>query len=655
MLNPQQRKIVEHHGKPLLVVAGAGSGKTKTLAHKVEFLLRELLIPEESILCITFTNKAAKEIGERVRKVSGRELPWVGTFHSIAYRILRRKVGLNFTVADESDTKSLLRGVMREMGIAYEDYEKVRRMVSRVKEDLGEIRSEELREVFSAYQSALRENGLFDFGDLLFELYNVLLKDERLREDLRRQFRFIIVDEYQDTNTVQYEILRLMAGRDVCVVGDPNQCIYEWRFARPDNIVRFIEDFNPDIVKLETNYRSKGYILSVANSILKKSRAEWRELIPTLVPVRDMGTKPTVRRFESEEEEAIWIGEEIRELLGRYEPGDIAVLVRVSHVTDSVESALFRMRIPFKVVGTLRFYERAEVKNILYFLRFLLNPSDRLAFRRVVTYFVEGIGERTLERLEGTGEESLIRALERLQEERGNVRIRYLLDLCRSLRDNLKNYPEVIRRLLKETPYLEILQKKHRGDLQERLDNVRELIRTSEESLKEGMTLEEFLSEAMLQSSQEEEENTVRIMTVHSAKGLEFSAVFVPRLEEEIFPHRSALEDEDELEEERRLFYVAVTRAKDVLYFSYTKAKGRKPSRFLSEIPKGLLNLEQFRKRRVSYGADLKPNSKVRIGILVNHRVFGIGRVIALEGERATVDFKGRVKAIHTAFLEVLD
>jgi DNA helicase-2/ATP-dependent DNA helicase PcrA len=660
MLNPEQEKVVRHHGKPLLVVAGAGSGKTKTLAHKVEFILRELGIPEEGILCITFTNKAAKEISDRVFKVTGRELPWVGTFHSVAYRILKHKAGMEFAVADESDTKSILKSLMKELGIAQEDYEKVRRAISRVKEDLGELKSEGMRELFFLYQEELRKNGLFDFGDLMFELYNALKERERLRESLRRNFRFILVDEYQDTNTVQYEILKLISGKDICVVGDPNQCIYEWRFARPDNIVRFKEEFEPDIVRLERNYRSKGYILEVANSVLTKSNARWKELIPLLKPNRDRGEKPVVRRFENEQEEAIWIATQIKELIKRYEPKGIAVLLRVSYLTDVIESTLFKMGIPYRVVGALKFYERPEVKNLLYLLRFLENPADEPAFKRVFTYLMEGLGERSYEKVKEAFKGSWIEALDIFADTlppQRRERVRAFSEMLRSLMSRKNNYPEVLRYVFEGTPFLEKILKKHRGDPRERTENVLELIRTAEERYKEGLSLEDFLSEAFLVASEEEEENAVNLMTIHAAKGLEFEVVFIPRLEEEILPHRSALEDESELEEERRLFYVAITRAKNELFLSYTRDKGRKPSRFLSDIPKTLLNLEHFKKKKpkISYSVELKPNPRVKEGSMVNHKVFGVGRVLEVEGERARVDFRGQTKTIHTSFLEVLD
>ncbi len=658
-LNSQQLKVVRHHGSPLLVIAGAGSGKTKTLAHKVEFILEELGAREDSILCITFTNKAAREIEERVYTVTGRELPWIGTFHSVAYRILRGKLGFDFAIADERDTESILKDIMREFGVPRDNYDKVRGFITRIKENLEEPRSDIERELFTAYQEELRRNGLLDFGDLMYELYNLLSSEEEFREKLRSRFRFILVDEYQDTNTVQYEIIKLIGDRDVCVVGDPNQCIYEWRHAKPDNILHFIEDFKPEVVKLQKNYRSKGYILMVANSVLKKSRAQWKELIPVLEATKDKGEKPIVMRFENEQEEAIWVAQEIKELLKNHPPEEIAVLMRVSYLTDVFEKTFFRMGIPYRLVGAIRFYDRPEVKNLLQALRLMMNPENEIAFRSVVEYFLQGIGQRTLERMKGLFRGSWIEALKEFSEKVKGQRaseLRWFLDFWRELEIDRENYPAVLERLVHETPFMERILKKHRGERTEREENVRELIRTAKESLKEGTSLEEFLSEATLVSSEEERDKAVKLMTIHAAKGLEFEVVFIPRLEEEVLPHRRTLEDDSELEEERRLFYVAVTRAKERLYLSYTRDRGRRPSRFLSDIPKNLLNIEHFRKKtKVSYAPKLKPNPKVRVGIYVNHRVFGRGKVLSLEGEKATVDFGGKVKSIHTSFLEVTD
>ncbi len=651
MLNPQQEEIVRHHGKPLLVIAGAGSGKTKTLAHKVEFILEELKIPEDRILCITFTNKAANEIKERILKVTGKELKWVGTFHSVANRILKRYFKLDFSIADESDTNTILKSLLRRYGISASELEKVKALISRVKEDLKEISDPSLKELFEEYQQTLRESKLFDFGDLMYELWNGLKENEDIRNKLKEKFRFILVDEYQDTNTVQYEILKLLADRDICVIGDPNQCIYEWRFARPDNVLRFIEDFNPDIKKLEINYRSKGYILLIANAILEKAEEKWKRLIPKLKPARDLGEKPLVRRFKTPEEEAIWIGEEIKKLKSIYNYRDIAILVRASFLTEAFESVFFKLGIPYRIIGSLKFYERAEVKNVIYILRFLINPSDEIAFRRVLNFLFEGISEKLVDKLKPYYQNSWMETLLRFS------RTKHIYLFLKELKERTADYPDLIRYISEETPYFSLIMKRYKGNEKERWENLKEFVRIAEEKLKEGYSLEEFLEEITISSEEEEEnEDKVNILTVHSAKGLEFPVVFLPRLEEGIFPHKSAQEDKAELEEERRLFYVAITRAKDKLYLSYTKDKERTPSRFLSDIPKNLLNLEYFRKKqkKVSYSVELIPNRKIKPGIMVSHKVFGIGRVLEVEGEKARVDFKGKVKTIHTAFLEPL-
>ena len=655
MISPEQERVVKHHGKPLLVVAGAGTGKTTTLAHKVGFLIRDLGISEEEILCVTFTNKAASEIKERVRQVAGVDLPWAGTFHSVALKILRQERG-NFSIADDRDVRAILKEILPKFGIDPSEIDRVRSLIRMVKEDLKETGSETFAEVLNAYQTRLRDIGLMDLSDLMYDLYRTLSSDTAVRERWRGRFRFILVDEFQDTNTVQYEILRLISGRDLCAVGDPNQCVYEWRFARPQNILRFLKDFKPDVIKIGTNYRSGPYIVAVANSILEGSRSEWRTLIPRLRSVRDVAEKPLVRRFDKEEEEAAWIGGEIRRLLQVYPPEELAVLVRTSYVTEPIERAFFNMGIPYRVVGSVRFYERPEVRTLIDLLRLIHNPSDSVSFKRVVESFCPGVGERTVKKILSLSGGDLIDGSLRVATTLGTRGgpVEGLFSLLAGLRRESEDYPGILRTVLGKVGYQDLIRKRYPLDWEERWENVKELVRTVDRMKEAGKDLEDFLSEIALISSDDGEEGAVRIMTVHSAKGLEFSAVFLPRLEEGILPHREALDDPSELEEERRIFYVAVTRAKDLLYMSYTRAKGRKPSRFLSEIPKKLLNLEHFR-RKVTYRIDLKPNPKVRVGVTVSHRVFGVGRVVRVEGERAEVEFRGEVRRIHTSFLEVLD
>ncbi len=662
-LNPAQREVVLHTGSPLLVIAGAGSGKTKTLTHRVGFLIEEKGLSEEEILCITFTNKAAREIGDRVKKFVGKELAWVGTFHSVAYKILREegnKLGIDssFTIADERDVSKVIRLLFHTQDSAY-----VRSILQRAKEDLAELSSEE-REIFEVYQRTLLENKLLDFGDLMYYLHKLLSEYEEVRERWKTKFRAILVDEYQDTNTVQYEILKLLADKDICVVGDPNQCIYEWRYAKPQNILRFIQDFQPKVVKLEYNYRSKAPVIEVANAILRSSKARWRELIPTLRATRGEGEKPLIRRFLNESMEAVWIADEIKKLQGEYSLKDIGILVRVSFITDVIESTLFRANIPYKLLGTVRFYERAEIKALIDFLRIVYNPSDEIAFRRLVENFCRGLGEKSVELIKSISTGNLLQAsknsLKRLSPAKAKA-LYGLLKLISIPYRNKENYDRAMYELVEEMDYEAYLQDRYPKDYEERIENVREFLRTLKDFRKEGITLEELLKEVSLQSEEEGEENSVKILTIHSAKGLEFPVVFLPRLEEGILPYRDTDKDLDELEEERRLFYVAVTRAMDKLYISYTSnKKDRKPSRFLSDIPKRLLNLEYFRRdkgkapefEKRSYRVSLKPKAGIEEGAMVSHRIFGLGRVLRVIGEKAEVDFRGKVKSIHTAFLE---
>lgn len=659
-LNEQQKKAVEHFGKPLLVVAGAGSGKTKTLIHKVEYLIKEKGLRPDEILCITFTNKAAREIKERIKKTLGLELEWSGTFHSIAYKILKmewEEAGLpkDFSVADERDTSEILKELIKKYGIK-EELTQVKEKIAKLKENVNFNPEEE--PLIAEYQTILRKNKLLDFADLMRELYE-LLKKPHIREKYRKKFRYILVDEYQDTNEIQYEILKLLADNNICVIGDPNQCIYEWRNAKPDNILRFKEEFNADVLKLEYNYRSTRYILETANAVLQKSQLNWKEFIPVLKSVRGEGEKPYVRRFKDEEEEAVWISRKIKELLGEYEYKDIAILVRVGYITDVLERTLFKAGIPYQVVGTVRFYEKAEIKNLIAVLKLVQNPADELSFKRVIEFFVKGVGEKGLEVIRRNFKGSWLRAskeaLKRLNRT-GAISLYNFLKALVPLYKEPEKYHEKLREFVENSGYYELLKEKYKKDWEERIENVEEFLKSLKDFHAKGYTLEDVLAEIALSSQEEEEGNSVKLMTIHAAKGLEFPVVFIPRLEEGILPYHKSLEDLRELEEERRLFYVAITRAKDLLFMTYTKKENRKPSRFLSDIPKRLLDLSAFRKKKEEkYKEELIPNKSLRAGDRVIHKVFGRGIVLKVEGERAKVRFEnGAEKVIHTAFLERL-
>lgn len=647
-LNPSQEKAVVHFGKPLLIVAGAGSGKTRTLAHKVEFLIKEKSIKPERILAITFTNKAGREIRERVKKVAGFDLPWAGTFHSVGLKILRirgKDLGINQRsgILSEADRNQLIKKLAQSAGLKPEH---LKAYIFQRLEDLKEPQEATLENLLQEYLRLLREMNLLDFSTIMWYTKELLIH----RPEIRDSFDFILVDEFQDTNTVQYEIIRLLAKENVCVVGDPNQCIYEWRYARPDNILRFKEDFNPDVIKLEYNYRSAPHIIYVANAVLSASSAPWKDLIPTLIPVREGGQKPVVRRFEKEEEEAIWIATKIRELLQSYSPSQIALLVRVGYITEHLERALASFKIPYRIVGAVRFFERAEIKDALSFLKVLSNPYDRLSFSRAIEIATRGIGEKTVEAIAQAGKGNCLVGAQLLIKSLPQAKAKELytfLHRLSKLHKNLTNYPTALEEFLTEINFWDYLKENYKD---EREENVKELLRYLRQKHLEGYSLQEVLEEVEFLTEQEEKDNAVRIMTIHASKGLEFEVVFLPRLEEGILPHEKALEDSEELEEELRLFYVAITRAKDLLFMSYTRQS--KPSRFLSYIPKHLLDLSAFAKKKTTYMPELKSVHTFRVGDRVVHELFGEGIIVALEDSKAIVEFSRGRKSIHTAFLK---
>ncbi len=644
-LNPSQEKVVRHYGKPLLVVAGAGSGKTKTLAHKVEFLVKEKGKDPKRLLVITFTNKASKEIKDRIKKVAGVEPEWSGTFHSFALRLLReqgKRLGIkrDFTLLDEQDRNKLLKALLHDKKVSLE---KLKGYISERIEDLKEPYDQELEDLFVAYLESLKKNNLMDFPSLMFYAHELL---KETKDFWKNYFEFVLVDEFQDTNTIQYEILKLVSDKNVCVVGDPNQCIYEWRYARPDNILRFKEDFDPDVIKLEYNYRCKPYIIYTANAVLSASRASWKELVPTLVPVREGEEKPYVRRFQKPEEEAVWIAQKVKELLEGYPPSEIAILVRTSYITEPIERALAKLKIPYKVVGTVRFFERSEIKDALSFLKALANPYDFASFSRAVQIATVGIGEKTLELIKERGKGNMLAGAQLVLKELPPTKAQALYLFLKGL-SKLHKDPFNLEGYLEEIDFYSYLERTYK-DAKEREENVKELIRYLRERQKEGYNLEEVLQDISTLTT-EEEEGVVRLITIHASKGLEFGVVFLPRLEEGILPHEKALNDPVELEEELRLFYVALTRAKDMVFMTYTREEN-KPSRFLSYIPKQHLDLSAFAKKK--YAPELTVKHSLKVGGRVRHEIFGIGTVIALEENKAVVSFPRGIKTIHVAFLE---
>ncbi len=695
-LNKEQRLAVEYLDKSLLIVAGAGSGKTKTIVHKALYLIKEKGFSPSSILLVTFTNKAAKEIKDRIIKYlkdykfdENITFPWVGTFHSISAKIIRRYssfFGLknDFRVLDEEDSKKLFTELLRETTISKEEAKKLYKNVLLYIEDLEDFNKEEENSIKrienqnvidfgERFKSLMITQNAVNFSFLMGELKRKLLEEEKLRNKVRAMFDYAIVDEFQDTNKTQYEILKLIAPKNATtVIGDPNQCIYEWRQAHPTNIISFIEDFEPNVITLNINYRSTSPILKFANSILSSSKASWKDLIPILVSDRqeESSKKPLLLSFTSDEKEAEFIAQKILEIKDREDISSIGILVRATFITDQIERALTKKGIPYYIVGTVKFFERKEVKDILSYLYFALNENDFISFERSITNPKRKIGKKTIEDIKRLAEQKNITLYEALKLYLSNsltVKTTYIEPL-RDLKEKIKsNFPihKALEELIEKINYKNYLKEEFptEKEYQEKLENIEELIRFFKIK-EEGKSLSDILSEISLYTDEDnnlESSTKVKIMTIHASKGLEFDIVFLPRVEDGILPHKLSFDSDQRIEEERRLFYVASTRAKKLLILSFTRAG--QPSRFLKEIDISLIeNKSVFTKAEKRektyietpfYKKEKKKNFyNFEVGQIVSHSIFGKGVIKRLSENKALVLFEAGEKLVITDFLE---
>ncbi|NPA17371.1 MAG: UvrD-helicase domain-containing protein [Aquificae bacterium] len=694
-LNEQQQEAVLYFGSPLLVLAGAGSGKTRVITHKIMYLVNNLSIPVDRILAITFTNKAAQEMKERV--VSALSLDtqpqWITTFHSLSAKILRieaEAIGYNrdFVIYDEEDSKKALRDVIKQMDLDQELYkpERVRGIISQIKQNLDESALDffaftmpHLPEIYRKYQEHLALSNAMDFDDLLLNVVKLFDENPDILERWQNRFDYILVDEYQDTNLVQHKILKQLVGNRDCitVVGDPQQCIYTWRGANPENILEFEKDFpGTKIIKLERNYRSTEKILNLANRIISGARGRWKEKILRLWTDRKGGEDIHLVILETDKRESEFISKKIQSLVKNegYNYGEFAVLIRMSYLSRNLEEAFMRASIPYQVIGGVKFYERAEIKDVLAYLRFALQPRDTQAFRRIINLPPRGIGEKTLQKIQEFYSENWLQAIEDAYphlSRKVQIRLQEFLELMEYVRNHVNSNPaDTARYLVDAVGYFEYLEGKYK-DWEDRVANVQELFNALKEVERSGKTFSEFLEDSALSQAQDtiEDSNTVKIMTVHAAKGLEFPVVFVAGVEEGIFPSGRSFEDPEQMEEERRLFYVAVTRAKSRLFISYARKRSTysgylnetKPSRFLKEIKDELkiLTDKKPQKKRytppVSYGnmAYSSRSDGIKTGMLVKHSAFGKGVVVSVTGNRAKVLFEDvGEKTIIVDFLE---
>ncbi|SCW70211.1 DNA helicase-2 / ATP-dependent DNA helicase PcrA [Paenibacillus tianmuensis] len=633
-LNPQQRRAVEATDGPLLIMAGAGSGKTRVLTHRIAYLIATRKAAPWSILAITFTNKAAREMQERVSALVGPQGQdiWVSTFHSMCVRILRRdisRIGFtsNFTILDSGDQLSVVKNCMKELNIDSKKFEPkaVQAAISNAKNELltpekferkiGDYFDGIVAKVYSSYQRKLKANNSLDFDDLIMTTIELFQQVPEVLDFYQNKFQYLHVDEYQDTNRAQYMLCRMLADKykRICVVGDSDQSIYRWRGADISNILDFEKDYpNATTILLEQNYRSTSNILNAANKVIanntgRKPKNLWTD--------KGEGQKIRLYQADSEHEEGYFITGEIRKNVDKGRRfSDHAILYRTNAQSRVVEEILIKSDIPYQIVGGIKFYDRKEIKDILGYLRLISNPDDDISFARIVNVPKRGIGDTTVERLGAAAGQfgvSMFAMLENVDSMEIGAKARNALADFRDMIENLYrmvdylSVTELTEKILEMSGYREELKRENTIESQARLENIDEFLSVTMEFEKrnEDKSLVSFLTDLALiadidsmNQDPEAGKQGVVLMTMHSAKGLEFPVVFVIGLEEGVFPHSRALMDNEELEEERRLAYVGITRAEEELFLTcarmrtlFGRTTANAPSRFLQELPQELL------------------------------------------------------------------
>lgn len=683
-LNPRQHQAVTLPPVHALILAGAGSGKTRVLTTRIAWLIATSQVSPQGVLAVTFTNKAAKEMTARLSAlipVNPRGL-WIGTFHGLCNRLLRlhcREAGLPaaFQILDSADQLAAIKRLLKNLNVDDEKYppRELMHFINSHKEE--GVRAAQAQaydawtqrrvELYAEYEAQCQREGVVDFAELLLRCHELLLRNEPLRQHYQERFRHILVDEFQDTNRLQYAWLKLLAegGGKLFAVGDDDQSIYAFRGADVGNMRSFEQEFaGPNVIRLEQNYRSHGNILAAANAIIKNNRGRLGKNLWT-----DAGEGEPIRVFEglSDLDEARFVVEEVRELVRDGVPrNQIALLYRSNAQSRVLEHELFSRGVPYRVYGGLRFYERQEIKHVLAYLRLINNAEDDTAFLRVVNFPVRGIGARSLEHLQATAHQlnsSLYNAAASLTGKAGTA-VGGFIRLIETLRQETGGLrlPEIIEHVLERSGLLQHYRSEKEG--QERLENLDELINAAAtfiddegvvvaEEAGESGALVAFLTHASLESGEHqagEGEEAVQLMTVHAAKGLEFDVVFITGLEQGLFPHENAvLEGPTGLEEERRLMYVAVTRARQRLYLAWAQTRmlhGQTryavPSLFLEEFPPELLVRLNYSRpvpvtggSRGYYPTQPEPVNGLRIGQSVQHAKFGLGVIVAAEGRGA--------------------
>ena len=690
-LNEAQRKAVTTESKHTLVLAGAGSGKTRVLIHRLAWLIQVEHVSPLSILAVTFTNKAAGEMRERAQdllQVSARSM-WIGTFHGIAHRLLRThwaEAGLpeNFQIIDSDDQHRILRRLIKEEGLDeaqwparqaqwYINARKDEGQRPDAIEHMGNPMTAQWVRIYELYQASCDRAGLVDFADLLLRAHELWLNDPTLLDHYRKRLSHLLVDEFQDTNSIQYAWIRMLAGDNgsVLVVGDDDQSIYGWRGAQVANVQHFRRDFaDVQVVKLEQNYRSSGNILEAANALIANNEDRMGKKLWT---ADDKGAPITLYSAFNEQDEARFVVEQIEQWLGKGRRADeVAIVYRTTAQSRLFEEYLLKASIAYRVYGGQRFFERAEIRDALAYLRLLQNPNDDAALERVINTPARGIGQKTLSVLRLQARESSLPMWQATQEcirqnllpARALTALNGFMGLVSGMRERMENWTlgNQVQGILEDSKLVTHYEKEPREKMESRIENLRELVNAATafvlpaEDADAGMNdLQSFLSHASLEAGETQGEawdDCVQLMTLHSAKGLEFPMVFIVGMEDGLFPHqRSVMEAGGRLEEERRLCYVGITRAREQLCLSHAEVRRMfgseshcRPSRFLTEIPPALIQEIRPRMqvqrpwvgaRAPQYpkaGSTIDHDWPFRLGESVSHKKFGNGTVISFEG-----------------------
>lgn len=693
-LNDKQREAVLKTEGPLLILAGAGSGKTRVLTHRIAYLIEEKGVSPWNILALTFTNKAAGEMKERIGNLIGHggQDVWAGTFHSVCVRILRRdieKIGYssNYVIFDSADQKTLVRDCIKELSLSEKLYDPkamlgfissqkniMVKSDTYINANYTNFRERQKGEIYALYQKKLKENNALDFDDLINKTIELFKEHPMVLEYYQNKFHYVLVDEYQDTNGAQYELVRLLASKykNICVVGDDDQSIYGWRGADIANILNFEKDYlDASVIKLEQNYRSTKTILNAANEVIQNNSGRKNKKLWT---GNDEGQQINIYSGNNEHEEADFIVKKIKEIKNDENKSysDFSILYRTNAQSRVLEESFMRANMPYKIVGGLKFYDRKEIKDIVSYLRLIQNPVDNISLKRIINVPKRGIGKTTIDKIEEyslSKEESIYSVILDIEElgslsQRAKGKVREFASLIGTFiaMKEVLSVKDLIEKVIESSRYISELEKEDTVEARTRIENIKEFVSVAIDFdvNNPGGTLEDFLANIALLSDIDKTEDgndeAVTLMTLHSAKGLEFPVVFISGMEEGMFPSSRSLTSQADLEEERRLCYVGITRAEETLFITHTAIRtifGRKNfntvSRFIREIPKELIKSCNENKRISEIAtSSTKPKEskryftgyvkenvvkeekkgKVTAGMKVKHKVWGIGTVV---------------------------